>query len=84
MTYPRDDEDVIALGGDEWDDDADDGEDEIDLGPDERDRDLLDGSWEQDYYAGRVRSRDWTAVYTALALLILAGLVVPVLLTVFQ
>lgn len=83
MTYPRDDdEDVIALGDDEWEDDP--GDEEIDLGPDERDRDLMDGSWEQNYYAGRARQRDWTTIYTALALLIVLAMVVPVLLAVFE
>jgi hypothetical protein len=57
---------------------------EPDLGPDERDRDLLDGSWEQDYYAGRHRTRDWHSVYVGLALLVLLSLVVPALLVLFR
>lgn len=51
-----------------------------DLGPDERDRDLLDGSWEQEYYSGRQKTRDWNAVFVAFAILIVAGMVVPMLL----
>lgn len=45
-----------------------------DLGPDERDRDLLDGSWEEDYYAGRVRTRDWRAITVGISLLVLAAM----------
>ena len=59
-----------------------DGEDEggPDLGPDERDLDLLDGSWEQEYYSGRMKSRDWNAVLIGVAILVIASLVVPALL----
>jgi hypothetical protein len=49
------------------------------LGPDERDRDLLDGSWEQDYYAGRVRTRDWNAVTIGISLLVLMAMVLGAL-----
>ncbi len=55
-------------------------EDEVDLGPDERDADLLDGSWEEDYYAGRLRRRDWSSIGVAVALLFLLGLLLPSLL----
>lgn len=51
-----------------------------DLGPDERDLDLMDGTWEQDYYAGRVRTRDWNAVTIGVALIVLVALVVPMFL----
>ncbi len=54
-------------------------EEEPDLGPDERDRDLLDGTWEQQYYGGRQRSRDWSGVYTAFALLLVLALIVPLI-----
>lgn len=59
-------------------------DDEPDLGPDERDRDLMDGSWEERYYSGRVRRRDWQSVYVGLALMALLGLVVPALVVVFR
>lgn len=52
----------------------DDEEEEPDLGPDERDRDLLDGSWEENYYAGRVRTRDWRAITVGISLLVLAAM----------
>jgi hypothetical protein len=55
-----------------------------DLGPDERDRDLLDGSWEQRYYAGQMRRRDWHGVYVGLTLLVLLGLLIPGLVVVFR
>jgi hypothetical protein len=50
---------------------------EPDLGPDERDRDLLDGTWEQDYYGGHTRTRDWRTIGIGIALLALLGLTVP-------
>lgn len=59
---------------DELDDELDDGE-EVDLGPDERDLDLLDGTWEDDYYAGRLRSRDWQSITVAVSVLILVAMV---------
>ena len=55
-------------------------EDEVDLGPDERDLDLLDGSWEEEYYAGRLRTRDWSSIGAGVALLALIGLLVPMIL----
>jgi hypothetical protein len=55
----------------------DDGED---LGPDERDLDLLDGSWEQEYYSGRQKTRDWNTVMVAVALLVVGAMVIPMLL----
>jgi hypothetical protein len=71
-----DDEDRIPLGapGDIADDDFEDGPD---LGPDARDRDLMDGSWEQRYYAGKERKRDWSFIQLAIALMFLLGLIVP-------
>ena len=49
-------------------------------GPDERDLDLLDGSWEQQYYSGEIRTRDWNAVGVGVALLVIASLVIPMFL----
>lgn len=63
----------------EWEDVVDDGDD-FAPGPDERDRDLLDGSWEERYYAGRARRRDWSAVGVGVTLLVLLALVLPILL----
>lgn len=66
---------------DDWIDDEYDGDDDASApGPDERDRDLLDGSWEERYYAGRARRRDWSAVGVGITLLILLALVLPILL----
>ncbi|MCK6563581.1 MAG: hypothetical protein L6Q80_02390 [Dehalococcoidia bacterium] len=66
----------------EFADDVD--EDGPDLGPDERDRDLMDGTWEERYYSGRAKQRDWQSVYVGLALLALMGLVIPALVVVFR
>lgn len=55
-------------------------EDDVELGPDERDADLLDGSWEEAYYAGRVRRRDWNSIAAAIGILFLLGLLLPTLL----
>jgi len=52
---------------------------EPDLGPDERDRDLMDGTWEERYYSGRRRTRDWRAVGAGLGLLVLLALLIPVI-----
>jgi len=79
VTYP-DDDDVIPLGNRD-DEDEDDGPD---LGPDERDRDLLDGSWEQAYYSGQTKKRDWNSIYAGVAILILLALIIPALLVFFQ
>lgn len=49
-------------------------------GPDERDLDLMDGSWEQEYYSGRRRTRNWNAIGVGIAILVIAGLVVPMIL----
>lgn len=76
MTYPDDEDDVIPLG--------ESIDEEPDLGPDEHDMDLLDGSWEQQYYSGRLRRRDWKSIYTGVALLILIALIVPAVLVLFQ
>jgi hypothetical protein len=57
------------------DDDFEDDGDEPDLGPDERDLDLLDGTWEEDYYAGRLKTRDWQSITVAISLLILVAMV---------
>ncbi len=71
VRVPAPDEDEIYDEDDEFD------EDDVDLGPDERDADLLDGSWEEAYYAGRVRRRDWSSIGVAVALLFLLGLLLP-------
>jgi hypothetical protein len=55
-------------------------EDGPDLGPDERDLDLMDGTWEHEYYAGRVRTRDWNAITAGVALIVLVALAVPMFL----
>lgn len=49
-------------------------DDAPDLGPDERDRDLLDGTWEEDYYAGRIRTRDWRGITVGISLLVLVAM----------
>ena len=51
-------------------------------GPDERDLDLLDGSWEQRYYRGETRRRDWTNINLGLSLVILMAILVPIILVV--
>ena len=70
---------------DAYDDEDDDGpivlgrvprDETQDLGPDEHDMDLLDGSWEEEYYSGRHRTRNWNAIMLALALLIVLGLLI--------
>jgi hypothetical protein len=66
-----------------WPDD-DDLPEEKDLGPDERDFDLMDGTWEQDYYAGRIKTRDWNAITIGVALVLLIAFVVPMLLVLFN
>lgn len=55
-----------------------------DLGPDERDMDLMDGSWEERYYAGRIRGRDWQSITVALALIALIAMGLPLLLVLFR
>ncbi|GIW19546.1 hypothetical protein [Tepidiforma sp.] len=67
-----DDDDRIPLGRDP--------DDDRDLGPDERDRDLLDGSWEQKYYSGQLRTRDWNTVALGIAIIVVIALVLPMLL----
>ncbi len=54
------------------------------LGPDEHDLDLLDGSWEQDYYSGKRRRRDWQNIGLAIAILLVLGLILPGILVVFR
>jgi hypothetical protein len=80
MTHPQD---RISLGEDTGEDNDGYG-DGPDLGPDERDADLLDGTWEQNYYAGRVRRRDWSSVAAGLGLLVLLAMVVPLVLVLFR
>ncbi len=64
--------------------DLDDDDTGPDLGPDERDRDLLNGSWEQEYYSGRQKVRDWNAVMVGVALLVVAAMVIPMLLAILR
>lgn len=71
---PPNDDDVITLGHDDEDEEP---EEELAPGPDERDMDLLDGSWEEQYYAGRKGSRDWSNVGLAVALIIVMAMVLP-------
>ena len=76
----EDEEDRIPLSPGSPDD-YDDGPD---LGPDERDLDLMDGSWEQEYYAGRGKSRDWRAITVGVGLVILISLLLPMILVVIR
>jgi hypothetical protein len=64
--------------------DPDDDDTRPDLGPDERDRDLLDGSWEQEYYSGQQKVRDWNAAMVGVALLVVAAIVIPMLLAILR
>lgn len=85
MSRP-DDWDKLLQDDDPYDDEADDdgpivlgrapSDDTVDLGPDEHDMDLLDGSWEEEYYSGRHRARNWNAIMLGLALLIVLGLLI--------
>jgi hypothetical protein len=59
---------------------AEEDDQERDLGPDERDLDLLDGSWEEQYYSGRMKTRDWNGILVGVALLVLLALVLPMFL----
>jgi hypothetical protein len=54
-------------------------EDGPDLGPDDRDRDLMDGSWEERYYSGARRHRDWRSIGVGLAVLVLLAMMLPVI-----
>lgn len=76
----EDEEDRIPLSSHE----ADDYDDGPDLGPDARDLDLMDGSWEQRYYAGQRKTRDWNAIGVGIGLLILVSLLLPMILVVVR
>ena len=76
--FEDDDDAPISLGGDDADWDG------PDLGPDERDHDLMDGSWEERYYQGRHRTRDWNAIMAALGILVVLGLVLPAIVVFFR
>lgn len=76
----RYDRTVNQQASDQEDEDDDEGPD---LGPDERDLDLMDGTWEQRYYAGRARTRDWNAVIVGVSILVLAAFLVPLVLVAF-
>ncbi len=71
------DDEPISLGGSDVPVDRD-------LGPDERDMDLIDGRWEQEYYAGRVQSRDWRSIGVGIALLLLIAITLPAFLVLFR
>ena len=58
--------------------------DEENLGPDERDRDLLDGSWEREYYSGQRKTRDWNTIGAGIALVVVAAMVIPLVLVLFN
>jgi hypothetical protein len=58
--------------------------DDRDLGPDERDRDLMDGTWEQQYYSGQLRTRDWNTIALGVAILVVLALLLPMVLVVFR
>jgi len=58
--------------------------DDRDLGPDERDRDLMDGTWEQQYYSGQLRTRDWNTIALGVAILVVLALVLPMVLVVLR
>lgn len=76
------DDDYEDEGLDEWDEwDDDDGGV---VGPDERDLDLLDGTWEQRYYSGQFRQRDWNAIALGISLVVIAALVLPTLLVILR
>lgn len=55
-------------------------EDDADLGPDERDADLMDGRWEDRYYSGQVRKRDWNSIYLAVGLVVVMAMLLPMIL----
>ena len=75
-------EDRIPLARRLADDDSP--EDAVDgfpnLGPGEHDRDPMDGSWEDRYYRGQIRTRDWQSINLAIGLLVVLGLLVPAVL----
>ena len=66
-----------------FDDGDEDNGDEAGLGPDERDRDLMDGSWEDSYYAGDVKTRDWNTIIAGVSLIVLIAITIPMLLVLF-
>jgi hypothetical protein len=70
------------LDGDELEDDLE--EEGIDLGPDDRDRDLMDGTWAQKYYSGKMKSRNWNAITAGVALVVVASLIIPMLMVLFN
>lgn len=77
-------DDTIPLGRSPAPDPADAWDDGPDLGPDDRDMDLMDGSWEERYYQGRIRTRDWQSVGVGLSLLVLLGLLIPAIMVFFR
>ncbi|MDZ7728960.1 MAG: hypothetical protein U5Q44_12605 [Dehalococcoidia bacterium] len=81
--HPRDDEDTINLGLDDEDEEYWDEEEDA-PGPDERDIDLLDGRWEERYYSGQERTRDWGTIGLAVAIVAAASLILPGLLVFFR
>lgn len=81
--HPRDDEDTINLGLDDEDEEYWDEEEDA-PGPDERDIDLLDGRWEERYYSGQERVRDWGTIGLAVAIVAALSLILPGLLVFFR
>lgn len=81
---PEQDADRIPLGIDDEElvDDIFDDEDYA-PGPDERDRDLIDGTWEQRYYSGQHRERNWGAIGLAMGIVLVMAMVLPGLLVLF-
>lgn len=76
---PTDDDERIPLGFDDDEAEAGDG-DATAWGPDERDRDLIDGSWEQRYYSGQHRPRDWGSIGLGVAIVLILAMLLPGLL----
>lgn len=81
---PADDEDRIPLGLDGEEIVEGDLDDDFAPGPDERDQDLIDGSWEQRYYSGQHRQRNWGAIGLGVAIILVLAMVLPGILVVLR
>ena len=44
----------------------------------------MDGSWEREYYSGRMKTRNWNAIGAGIGILILAAILVPIVLGLFD
>ena len=44
----------------------------------------MDGSWEDSYYAGDVKERDWNSIIVGVSLIVLISLAIPMLLMFFN